>query len=467
MIYIKNIGGSLFTIFGIMFLFFTFFVYETDCASADSTLPSDYCYRQNITITNNKASDMSYKSIRLTKDTQTLINNNIINNTQNTFSLANPSLNNIEFAFANFNDVSSPLWIVPTNLNSNNSNIYSLYYGTNNHYRDSGIYFEGDSTATVGDSTDLQLTNNFNIIVDINPLNFATICPTTSTDSPVLINKLSGLDGYKINLYCSGGIIYVQSELRGGVGNSSVISQQLGTSYEGQNISIKIEKTSSEVNMYIAGIKVASDPALFSITTNNEPLLIGGTSLKGVVVRNVFLEDNANNLQKVTYTFDRLQETNSTSNQYTYNFYDSIGSNNGIFVKNYDSSGITFLFSNPDSNLVEFVSRVQDVSGSALKDVKVATSTNSFNPLNSVVEPVAQGFRLPEGVTYTIIFGFIGVIFAIGLNMANPNPLFSIIGFLIPISIGAISGFLPMAIFWLFLLIGLGGWGFTNWARNR
>ena len=172
-------------------------------------------------------------------------------------------------------------------------------------------------------------------------------------------------------------------------------------------------------------------------------------------------------MQKVTYTFDRLQETSSGSNQYTYNFYDSIGSNNGIFVKNYNSQGITFLFSNPDSNLVEFVTRVQDVSGSALKDVKVATSTNSFNPLNSVVEPVAQGFRLPSGVTYTIIFGFIGLVLAIGLNLANPNPLFSIIGFLIPISIGAISGFLPMAIFWLFLLIGLGGWGFTNWVRNR
>lgn len=467
MIYIKNIGGSLFTIFGIMFLFFTFFVYETDCASADSTLPSDYCYRQNITITNNKTTDMNYKSIRLVKDTQTLINSNIIENSQNTFSLANPSLSNIEFAFANFNDVASPLWIVPTNLNSGGSNIYSLFYGTNNHYRDSGIYFEGDSTATVGDSTDLQLTNNFNIIVDINPLNFATTCPTSSSDSPILLNKLLGLDGYKINLYCSGGLIYVQSELRGGFGNSSIISYQLGTSYEGQNIKLEIQKTATEVIMYIAGIKVAVDPATWSLTTNNEPLLIGGTSLKGVVIRNVFLEDNANNLQKVTYTFDRLQETSSGSNQYTYNFYDSIGSNNGIFVKNYDSSGIGFTFANPDSNLVEFVSTVKNVSGNALTGVKTSTSTNSFNPLNSVVEPVAQGFRLPEGVTYTIIFGFIGVIFAIGLNMANPNPLFSIVGFLIPISIGSISGFLPMAIFWIFLLIGMGGWGFSNWVRNR
>lgn len=458
---LKVISSSLFLLFSIMFLFFSFFIFNPLCASADSTLPSNYCFSQNITITNNKNTDMSYKSIRLTKDTQTLIQNGIIDNSKNTYSLTNPSLNNIEFVFANFNDIASPLWIVPTNLNSSNSVIYSLYYGTNSEFRDPGLYFDGLSSATIGDSNDLDLTDNFNIIVDINPLKFSETCPTSSSDYPELINKTS----YKIFLYCQSGVINVIATLTGSSPN--ILTGVLNTNLENKNFSIKVVKKTSIIELYINDILADSTATTFTLATNTDPLLIGNTNLKGVVIRNVLIENNLNNMQTATYTFDNLQETSSSVPNYNYSFNDSIGSNNGIYTKNYDSSGIVFTFANPDSEIIQFINQIADVSGKALTGVNAVTSTNAFNPIIPVVEPVASGIKLPAAITYTVLFSVIGLLIATGLNTFFPNPIFSIVGFLVPISLASISGLLPISIFWIFLLISIAGWGVLNWSRNR
>ena len=457
----KVIGSSLFLLFSIMFLYFSFFIFNPNCLSADSTLPSNYCFVQNVTITNNKNTDMSYKSIRLTKDTQTLIQSGIVDNSINTYSLTNPSLNNIEFVFTNFNDIASPLWIVPTNLNASNSVIYSLYYGTNSQFRDPGLYFDGLSSATIGDSNDLDLTDNFNIIVDINPLKFSETCPATSSDFPSLLNKTS----YHIYFYCQNGTINVFATLTG----SSPVSLTgvLNTNLENKNFQIKVVKKTSIVELYINDILVDSSATTFTLSTNNDPLLIGNTNLKGVVIRNVSIENNLTNLQTATYTFNNLQETSSSVPNYNYSFNDSIGSNNGVYSKNYDSSGIVFTFANPDSEIIQFIDQIADVSGKALTGVNTLTSTNAFNPIVPVVEPVAQGIRLPSAITYTVLFSVIGLLIATGLNSFFPNPIFSIVGFLIPISLGSISGLLPISIFWIFLLISIAGWGVLNWSRNR
>ena len=445
------------------------------CLSANITNPSDYCYVQSLTISNNTGSDLINKPIRVPKNTADLISANTISGENDwAFSLTNSSLDNIEFLITSYNNTATPFWIVAPNIPNGGSVTYNLFYGNNTRVRDNGLSFEYDSYARVlhNNNMNLGLNSDWQVVADLRVTDSSKICPDPIANPNYTANIIdkyneSGYSGFQLYFVCSNGNPYITGRIANGQNDIYSVTKLWSSSFDNLDKRIELKRLSTGyLQLLIDGSIESSVSANLNMANNVDHLDIGGTELNATVLRNAGIE--IGNDQLSTWTFDSLQETSAVSPNYQYSFSDyAQGNNPGTYYKNYDSTNIFFSLSTPNSDITEIETFVTDISGFAFQNVNALTSTNQFNPIIPISEPLAQGLGLPPAMTYTLLFSFLGLLMVFGVYIVAPNPILGLIAFSVPVSGGVISGLLPPVTLYLFMIVGLFSWGFSRWVKNN
>lgn len=172
---------------------------SASCSVAYAAASSDFCYRTSVDINNTTGADLSAYPVAVTVNVFDLIAGGRVNDFAWDIFAADPSNIEVEsMAQSIATDADKTIFIVAT-VPDTQTITYNLYTGNAEYIRDQGMYFHqasGADLVTVTDHADFDLTDNFEIIVDL-----STTTPDAAT---YIVDKVSGNTGYRVHTTTTG-----------------------------------------------------------------------------------------------------------------------------------------------------------------------------------------------------------------------------------------------------------------------
>jgi hypothetical protein len=443
------------------------------CASAQTIdAPSAYCYRIDITTTNNTAGVLTDHGVRAEVPAASFISIGQLQEDGMDFRPTAGGYSNEQTAWAQDLDSSAaPWWFRVDSLAAGASKTFRIYTGNTSEQRDNGIFFTGSDLVTIADHADFDITDELAIEATVQILD-------ATPQNAQIVDKWDANQGYSLELVDVASVMYLRVRLDGG---SYDVAWDSSWTDEPTKFRVEFDQAqANDVIVYANGASVGStNLGLASITANAENIAVGSGLGSGVVHR-VRISDTIAGDEvtkgRWSFTADSCTETTSSDPSFQGTCSDSSGNNHAAaytFSRAQSgtvsvSVGSIALTSAP--LLVTAADSVNDVVGSPLDSELfvsgVGLSENIRFPMGSGLSRFVDRMPFPREASWFLIFGFASCMFALLFWAFIPTTESALIGSVIPMFAAVGLQLIEPWYLSIWVLLGIAMWSAPKWARG-
>lgn len=429
-----------------------------------STDPNNFCFQSQITITNNTASALVNKPVRVEIDTLDLIAAGQLNNQGWDFKPILGSISNSpNFMGQDINDSASGYWFLVDNLAAGESLTYSVLHGNTYQKFDNGFIsntYVNPLNVPHSSSIDLsgETSAEFDVIIDILDI--------TARDNGI-VDKLDGTSGYEIVLADVASVLNIRFTINDV--NCDVAIANTGRQHWRWEY---VAAAGVDVNVFRDGVNVGTcDTDETSIFGNSVDFNMAN-GLTDAVLNRVIISENVGIVGSYSFDVNDITETDDTSPTFAGTFLDATANNNdGTYSFSEDQTNISFAVNPPVINhLGNFP--VVDTSNNRFDGIfapgqitiqPTPSSDSIFKLIFSGTNDFSSSSGInPDAPRFAIAFG-------IGMLLMIPAVLFTrfiplgLVLFISPVALGAASGWYnPIWAIIMVLALPIAWWGSTK-----
>lgn len=375
-------------------------------------VPTDFCYRATIAVTNTTGGTITNKPVRFLFDSSAAIANGWMNS--EAWDIVPSTTGNVEVEVMT-QDVDSAIsawWLVVPSLANNTTQNFIIYLGNDEQRRDNGVYFDSADEMTAVDDPAFDISNNLTLTIELDVLD-------VSGQTSELAGHWDSNEGYRIRFINNGGTLEIQAQVDaftinatwpGAVGDQETVRMRF----------VAAAGTDLFLEHFTAGawaVIASSDTDLAAITPPTAgPAFTWGTSLSDTVVRNTLLEDGSGIVAR--WLFDGVSgtETSAVTPNYAGTFLD-VSSNTHTATYAFTRSialtpaitGPVILNSAPQ--VVTITKTGASLLGDAFGgyDLGASVTANTNIPFYNIINTAAEDSGLPIKTMWSMLFIFIAV----------------------------------------------------------
>lgn len=451
--------------------------FQTGCLTDASTspLPSEWCYRTPVTVTNATGAQLDDFGIRVPMNGTGLVTSgSMAPQAWNVRPTLGGFSSDAETFIQDTDSSTGAWWFRADGLPNGASFTYQVYTGNREHRRDNGIFFTGADTVAVADNAALQITDELAVTVELD------LTDGTTPQTGALVDKHNGAAGYNLLLIDDGGVLKLRALI-----DTEWVQSNWGAAWTGESVVIRMTYDDPVVTLRVEGLTVASGS--LSVGPIGTPAIaVGiGTNLANGTIRNVTIADNIATAETLVagWSFDPERviggttivgctEVTAVNPTYTGTCPDFTGNGHqATYTFTRDQTGISFavgavaLTSAPV--LVAFADQVFDVLGDPFStDVFAATTENEIVPGFELFDEVLDVFDVPRSMGWAVLLVPIGLMLSAYMFNRNRNTVFALLALLMPLIFGVVNGWLPpwYLVIWGALVVMV--YGTHRWAEG-
>lgn len=434
-------------------------------ASADSDVNiSDYCFRLDLTVTNNTGVDITSYPVRFELPVLSMVNNNQLDArawdlrpTQGGFG------NEIQLFTIDCDCNSSPWWVVVENLPDGETRVIRVYVGNNEQKRNQGMQFSNRETVTSAYDSSFAITNNLQVDVEVETSD------ATAQDANLVALWDSG-QGYALNYVDDSGSFKVQA-----AANNASCEANWNSAWTENNVLLSYRFAADAGNdLFIDanGVNVAAcDTDEAALTIPSVAILVGN-SLDDTIIREVELRNAGTKAAHWGFDFNAVTETSSTT-PYA-GLVSDYSANNNPLVYSFarDQAGLVvseagLVFTTDDA------SALYSDTGVDLVGPKFASNMFTIEPENQrgvgfeLFDAAFTNFNIPRAMGFSMFLSAIGLILAVGVFTTSRSVPLSLFAFALPLTFGSINGWLPLWWMVLWALLFITAYGAQQWGEQN
>ncbi len=445
---------------------------ECSVFAASDTNQSEYCFRLDLTITNEAGGvgDLTNYPILFTVPSQAMINNGQmdarhwdIKPTQGGFGAE------VNLLAQDCACDSSKWWLIVQSLPDGQSRTFRVYIGNGEQKRNQGIYFSGDELLRVAYDAAMDITDNLGVEVEME------LTDATPRNEVIFDHHTPGI-GYRLELWNDSSTLKLLASVDGGS-----CSIAWDSNWTNNNVDFEMRYVSAAGNdLFIDanGVNVAAcDTDEGAIGTAGYNFDIGqgpaGTlKLDTAIIRRVILKNNG--VIAAGYGFNSLAVDQSTGVDPTYT-----GTIQDQGVNNLD---LTYTFTRSQSGLTPTVgalSLTSESSGAAFSSslVEIMGGTFLIDPFANTNENTnALGYELfddafdsigaPRPMLWAMFLGSVGLFLAVLVFWFMRNVPMALFAAAMPLTWGTLNGYLPAWWLVLWVLLFVTAYGAQQWGEQ-
>lgn len=450
--------------------------FQTGCLTGASTsaVPSEWCYRTPVTVTNGTVAQLDDYGVRVRMNGPGLVTSGImapqgwnIRTTLGGFS------SDSETFIQDVNDATGPWWFRADGLPAGASFTYQAYTGNRDHRRDAGIFFTGSDSIDVPDSAALDIADELALTVELDLSNAAAQTAT-------LVKKHTGTAGYQLLLINVGGVLKIR-----GLIDLEWVEANWSGAWTGENVVIRLTYDDPIATLTVDGVTVASGSLTSGAIDTNVNVVEIGDNLTNGTIRNVTIAGNIATAETLvagwSFNPERVvagstvagcTEVTAVNPTYTGTCPDFTGNGHqATYTFTRDQTGISYsvgavaLTSAPV--VVAFADQLFDVLGAPFEtDVFAATTENTAVPAYELFDEVLDVFDVPRAMGWAIFLVPLGLMLSAYMFNRNRSTVLALLALLIPMIFGVVNGFLPpwYLVIWGALVVMV--YGTHRWAEG-
>lgn len=375
-------------------------------------VPTDFCYRATVAVSNTTGSTITNKPVRLIFDAAAAVANGWMNSEGWDIVPSTTGNVEVEVMTQDLASATSAWWLVVPSLATGSTQNFIIYLGNDEQRRDNGVYFDSGDVMTAVDAAAFDITDNLTLTVELDVLDI------TGQDS-VIAGHWDSSEGYRMRFVNSGGSLVVQAQIDGTVLNAA------WPGVAGGQETVRMRFASDPGNdLFIehftggAWVPIASaDTDLPSITApTGGPTFTWGTSLADTTIRNTLLEDVSAIVAHWLFDGVAGTETSAVAPNYTGTFDDVSGNGHTatyafvrVVAQTPAVTGPVELNSAPQ--IVTITKTGATLLGDALGGYDLATqgSVNTNIPFFNIINTAAIDSGLPVETMWSMLFIFAAV----------------------------------------------------------
>ena len=439
--------------------------YNNCVAHASDNNISDFCYRLDVSVTNNTGSDLTDKPIRVEIPTLSYINNKQMDSrgwdlrpTQGGFG------NEIDLLTINTNNNQSPFYITFESIPKDETRIARLYLGNNEQKRNQGIIFTGNENLNHAYDSHFAITDNLKIDVELEVLD-------STAHTGDIIKLFDSNQGYRLSFLDDSGTLKLRAEV-----NADACNYTWNTSWDNTNKLITyrfLADTGNDLFIDVDGVNVmACDTDEPSITIPTSTLDIGNNTLKNTIIRDIKIFEAATQKADYGFDFNTLSETSKTNPNYSGMANDYSSNNKHLtytFVRdqsNINASVGGLVFTSTGASALLDTQNIDIISGKfGGNDIYTNTAnTNAFG--YDLLSSAMNNMGISNSLGFTIFFTGFALIFGLGAFVYTKSITITMFSMALPYSYASINGFIPYWWLIIFLLVMVTSYGATKWSES-
>ena len=439
--------------------------YNNCVAHASDNNISDFCYRLDVSVTNNTGSDLTDKPVRVEIPTLSYINNKQMDSrgwdlrpTQGGFG------NEIDLLTINTNNNQSPFYITFESIPKDETRIARLYLGNNEQKRNQGIIFTGNENLNHAYDSHFAITDNLKINVELEVLD-------STAHTGDIIKLFDSNQGYRLSFLDDSGTLKLRAEVNGDACNYT-----WNTSWDNTNKLITyrfLADTGNDLFIDVDGVNVmACDTDESAITIPTTTLDIGNNTLKNTIIRDIKIFEGTTEKADYGFDFNTLSETSKTNPNYSGMANDYSSNNKHLtytFVRdqsNINASVGGLVFTSTGASALLDTQNIDIISGKfGGNDIYTNTAnTNAFG--YDLLSSAMNNMGISNSLGFTIFFTGFALIFGLGAFVYTKSITITMFSMALPYSYASINGFIPYWWLIIFLLVMVTSYGATKWSES-
>ncbi len=458
-----------------MLMMYAAFVSSPLCRSAHAfaNLPTDFCLVTESHVTYTGGGVSFNQPVRYVWDTQSLINQTGLNEAGwDIRSIIGSFSNEIFLNIQDIDSITTTVWAIVPSIADNQTQIIKQYTGTNDIYRDQGVYFSGGEKIVVSDDNVLDTSGVGNLQIDL----WMDVNNETPRNE-IIYDKRDASNGYEIQFADIASTLNLQFEIN--TGSCNVVWDSDWTDEHNKYTFVYANsEASTDTFIYVNDVLVGScDLDEGQVGNNILDLVIGEDAssglepFEGAAIQTVTMFDNGTRILKFTFDAIDMSETVDT-NPFEGTIADHSGNGfNGSYEFDRDQSDITvnvrashLVTSVVGSQVVQEVTPINVLGSVVPFDPGFSTKTTDSFFYTWFVEPL-EGIGTADWHGVTLALTGAGLVVGIAIFMAT-NREFTAMGVFIsglPLSLGGAAGWVP----WWYIFMWWALTVFTWWGSIR
>ncbi len=453
---------------------FAAFVSSPLCeTTAFANLPTDYCLQTDVEITYTGGGVSTNQPARWIFDTQSFIAETGMNEQAWDIRAVIGSFSNEVFLnVQDINQSDSTVWAILPSIANNTTQTVTKYTGTNNLFRDQGVYFSGGEKLVITDDNILDTSGVGNLQIDL----WMDINNETPRDE-IILDKRDASNGYEIQFADIASTLNFQFEIN--TGSCNVLWNTAWANEHNKFTFVYANSTAgTDTFIYVNDSLVGScDLDEGQVGNNILDLVIGEDSFdgsdpfEGAALKTVTVFDNDTRILKFTFDAIDMSETKDT-NPFEGTIVDHSGNGfNAVYEFDRDQSDISVLVKS--SQLVNVVAGNQvsqdvspiDVLGDIVPfDPGFSDKTTDTFIYIWFVEPL-EGIGSADWMGVTLAMTGIGIVIGMAFFIATERQFTPLAVFVsgMPISLSGAGGWTP----WWYIFMWWAITVFSWWGLRR
>ena len=422
---------------------------------ASDTLPSDYCYQFNYSITYTGATALTNTAVRVPVNAQSLVlGDRMDERGWDLLPVLGSLSNEVDILTQDLTSPAAYWWLHIPSITEDQTRTVRIYLGSDEQKRDQGIMFTGSDDFTVPDNAAFDLTDDFTVQAELELLD-----DTARNES--IVDHLAGGDGFAIDLVDDGGTLKVRCTAD--ATTADITWDSLWTN-SNRRIELVMDSGGSGVTCRDDASGTTSSTASGAVTASTENFIVG-SGLNDAIIRRVSMVNDSTGAYQARYDFNANQVTETSStNPFTGTVTD--GGPNTLpgtytFNRNQDNFDVSVgaLQFTSAADYVSMPTNTPDVLGSPwVVDISEAVPESSTGILHTLfIEPVAGSVdsAAPREMGLAIAMGGLGLVLGLFTYRASGYVPLALFVFGVPIGAGMIQGWIQpwWMLMWAFLVI--------------
>ncbi len=465
-------GYIVFSITAILFVLISIASIRTECLAFadDDNVPTDSCYRQTISVTNDTGGTITNKPVRVIVDSASAVANGWMNDRGWDIVPSTTGNTEVEMMTQDLTDLSSAWWMVVPSLATGSTQNFVMYLGNAQASRDNGIYFDTADLVTAVDDPAFDIANNLTMTVELDVLDI-------TGQTALLVGHFDVGDGYRMRFVDNGGVLDLQAQVDG----FTISATWPGVAGGQETVRMRFVAAAG-TDFFLEHFTSGAWSALASADTDlaaisapaTGPAFTWGGSLADTTVRNTLLEDGSGIVAH--WLFDGIDgtETSAVAPNYTGTFPDiSAASHTATYAFNRDISQTPAIVGPVELNSAPQIVTITKTGATLLgdifagRDLGAAVTANENVPFFNIIQTSAEDSGLPITTLWEMLFLFIAIgVLSIGTLITRQYWVGATLATL-PVFYGTINQLIQpwFIILWLAAILMVFGVG--KWAEGK
>jgi len=424
---------------------------------ASDTLPSDYCYQYNYTVSYTGSTALTNTAVRVPVNAQSLVLGDRMDpRGWDLLPVLGSLSNEVDLLTQDLTSPAAYWWLHIPSITQDQTRTVRVYLGSDEQKRDQGILFTGQDVFTVPDNAAFDLADDFTVQVELELLD-----DTARNEN--IISHLDPADaGFAIDLVDDAGTLKVRCTADTTTAEITWDSMWTNTN---RRIELIMDSGGSGLTCRdVESVGGTSSTASGAVSASVEDFIIG-SGLQDAIVRRVIMRNDSTGAYQARYDFNanQITETSST-NPFTGTVTDG-GPNTlpGTYTFNRDQDdfdvSVGALQFTSAADYVVIPTNNPDVLGSPwVVDIADSVAETQDGLLHTLfIEPVAGSVdgAAPREMGLALAMGGLGLVLGLFTYRASGYAPLALFVFGLPIGAGMIQGWVQpwWAMMWGFLVI--------------